>query len=108
MENKRSTGGSFTNPGGQPAGAFSREISYCAISELTPHPSNMRKHSPSQIRAIAKSIAAFGFNAPILADRSLQILAGHGRCEGAKSLGMTHAPVVFSTISPKHKPRPTC
>jgi ParB-like nuclease domain len=95
MENKRSTGDSSTSPGGQPTGAFGREISYCAISELTPHPSNVRKHSVSQIRAIAKSIAAFGFNAPILADNNLQILAGHGRCEGAKSLGMTHVPVVF-------------
>jgi DNA modification methylase len=80
---------------GQDLGASVREISYHAISELTPHPSNARKHSGAQIRAIAKSIATFGFNAPILADRNLQILAGHGRCEGAKSLGMTHVPVVF-------------
>jgi hypothetical protein len=80
---------------GQDLGASVREISYCAISELTPHPSNARKHSSAQIRAIAKSIATFGFNAPILANRNLQILAGHGRCEGAKSLGMTHVPVVF-------------
>src|ERR1700733_4088197 len=27
--------------------------------------------------------------------QELTILAGHGRCEGAKSLGMTHVPVVF-------------
>jgi len=72
MENKGSTRSNFTSLGEQPTGASAREISYRAISELTPHPSNVRKHSASQIRSIAKSIAAFGFNAPILVDKNLQ------------------------------------
>src|SRR5580704_12067390 len=46
------------------------------IMELKPDPSNPRKHGREQIRAIARSIAAFGFNAPIV--------AGHGRYEAAK------------------------
>jgi hypothetical protein len=40
------------------------------IMELKPDPSNPRKHGREQIRAIARSIAAFGFNAPILIDRN--------------------------------------
>ena len=52
--------------------------------ELKPDPSNPRKHSGDQIRAIARSINAFGFNAPILIDKNKQIVAGHGRYEAAK------------------------
>jgi hypothetical protein len=46
----------FTGPG--------RQISYLATSALTPHPNNARKHSRTQIGAIAKSIEVFGFTAP--------------------------------------------
>lgn len=65
------------------------------LSDLRPSPNNSRKHSRSQIKAIAKSIDAFGFNAPVLADRHGSILAGHGRVEAAKLLGLTTIPVVF-------------
>jgi len=72
-----------------------RQISFLAIADLTPAPHNPRKHSRSQIRAIARSIEAFGFNAPILIDRNRQIVAGHGRYEAAKLLGLTQVPVIF-------------
>jgi ParB-like nuclease domain len=48
--------------------ANSRQISFIAISDLVPALHNARKHSRAQIRAIARSIQAFGFNAPILVD----------------------------------------
>ena len=47
------------------------------------------------MRAIARSISAFDFNAPILIDRNRQIVAGHGRYEAAKLLGLAQIPVVF-------------
>jgi DNA modification methylase len=62
---------------------------------LTPHPRNPRKHPREQIRAIARSIEAFGFNAPILIDKDRQIVAGHGRYEAAKFLGNAEVPVVY-------------
>jgi ParB/RepB/Spo0J family partition protein len=65
-----------------------------STSALTPHPRNPRKHSRKQIRAIASSIEAFGFNAPILIDKNNQILAGHGRYEAAKLLALEHVPVI--------------
>jgi DNA modification methylase len=65
------------------------------IGELKPDPSNPRKHSREQIRAIARSIAAFGFNAPILIDKNKQIIAGHGRYEAAKLKEFAEVPVVF-------------
>jgi DNA modification methylase len=51
-------------------------------------------HSQDQIRAIARSIEAFGFNAPILVDKANRLIAGHGRLEAAKLLGLTEVPVI--------------
>jgi len=64
------------------------------VDALSPDPSNPRKHSRIQIRAIARSIDAFGFNAPILANKHNQIIAGHGRYEAAKLLGLKTVPVI--------------
>jgi DNA modification methylase len=72
-----------------------KQISYEPIGALTPHPRNPRKHSRAQIWAIAKSIETFEFNAPILIDKDRQIVAGHGRFEAAKLLGLEKVPVIF-------------
>jgi DNA modification methylase len=80
---------------GDKSQAKNRQISFIAITDLVPAPHNARKHSRAQIRAIAKSIQTFGFNAPILVDRNRQIVAGHGRYEAAKFLGLTQVPVIF-------------
>jgi DNA modification methylase len=65
------------------------------LDDLKPDPLNPRKHSRDQIRAIARSINAFGFNAPILIDKNKQIVAGHGRYEAAKLNACTEVPVVW-------------
>ncbi|MGH6711223.1 MAG: site-specific DNA-methyltransferase [Bradyrhizobium sp.] len=80
--------------GGDPA-AESPRITLRSPSDLKAHPGNARKHSRTQIKAIAKSIDAFGFNAPILVDREGSVLAGHGRLEAAKFLGLSQVPVIF-------------
>ena len=72
-----------------------RQISYCAITDLRPHPENARQHTRTQVRGIAKSIEAFDFNNPILVNKKRQILVGHGRWEAAKIRGMSHVPVIF-------------
>ncbi|MGI8568082.1 MAG: hypothetical protein ACR2KT_02865 [Methylocella sp.] len=36
---------------------------------MNPDPKNARVHSKKQIRQIAKSVASFGFNVPILVGR---------------------------------------
>jgi DNA modification methylase len=64
-------------------------------SELIPHPENPRKHSKSQLRGIAKSIEESGYTQPIIADKHKRILAGHGRCEAALSLGLPQIPVII-------------
>ncbi len=65
-----------------------------AISELEAFPRNPRTHSRKQIRQIADSIREFGFTNPILTDGDGQIIAGHGRIEAAKLLGMDRVPTI--------------
>jgi DNA modification methylase len=65
-----------------------------AVADLTPDPRNPRKHSRAQIQAIARSIKAFGFNAPVLIDKNGRIVAGHGRYKAALLLSVAHIPVI--------------
>lgn len=64
------------------------------IAELKPWAKNARTHSPKQISQIAASIAEFGFLGHILADSHGNVIAGHGRLEAARQLGMTHVPAL--------------
>jgi DNA modification methylase len=70
------------------------QISSVAIRSLRSHAQNARTHSKKQIQLIAASIRQFGFLSPIIADEQGVILAGHGRVEAAKLIGLTHVPVV--------------
>jgi DNA modification methylase len=63
-------------------------------SALKPYKNNPRTHSKKQIRQIAESIKVFGWTNPVLADAENQIIAGHGRVEAAKLLGMPWVPVL--------------
>jgi DNA modification methylase len=69
-------------------------ISYLALSALVLDPRNPRRHSPRQIRQIARSIEAFGFVVPILIDGQNRIVAGHGRFLAAQFLGLIEVPVI--------------
>lgn len=55
---------------------------------------NARTHSKKQLRQLQKSIKVFGFTNPVLIDEGGTILAGHGRVEAAKALGMDEVPCV--------------
>jgi len=61
---------------------------------LRPHSRNARRHSKKQIRQIADSISRFGFNNPILISDNNEVIAGHGRLEAAKLLGLSEVPTV--------------
>ena len=73
------------------------------IDQIRPHPRNARTHSKKQCRQIATSIRALGFAAPILIDENKILIAGHGRLEAAKSLGMSSIPaiVVLGLVTPR-------
>src|SRR5467141_1085848 len=61
---------------------------------LKPNPANARIHSKKQIRQIANSIEAFGFNVPVLVDAELKVIAGHGRLLACRELGWTEVPTL--------------
>ncbi|HVW74264.1 MAG TPA: DNA methyltransferase [Rhizomicrobium sp.] len=69
-------------------------IEYLSICAIFADPKNPRLHPREQVRAIARSIKAFGFNAPILVDHKNRIIAGHGRLEAAKFLDLAEVPVI--------------
>ena len=63
-------------------------LQWIAVDALKPNARNARTHSKKQIRQIADSIAALGFKVPLLIDQSGNIIAGGGRYEAAKLLGL--------------------
>src|SRR6266404_5661964 len=50
------------------------KLTWMSIEGLVPDPRNPRNHSRAQVRALARSIEAFGFNAPILIDNERNII----------------------------------
>src|SRR5207248_4678630 len=62
--------------------------------ELKPNPANARIHSKKQIRQIANSIEAFGFNVPVLVDAELNVICGHGRLFACRELGWSEVPTL--------------
>jgi hypothetical protein len=71
-----------------------RRIEIIPVGQLRPYPNNARTHSKKQIRQIADSIGRFGFNNPVLINDDGQIIAGHGRVEAAKLIGLAAVPAI--------------
>jgi len=69
-------------------------IESVAIGRLQPYLGNARTHSKKQVRQIADSIHRFGFTNPVLISDNDEIIAGHGRVEAAKLLGMESVPTL--------------
>ena len=69
-------------------------IEVLPVASLKPYARNPHTHSAKQIRQIADSIRQFGFTNPILIDRDGGVVAGHGRIEATKLLGMQEVPTV--------------
>lgn len=70
-------------------------ITYLQISELSGYSRNNKDHPKEQIDLLAKMIEDYGFNSPIIIDSSNTIIAGHGRLEAAKKLGLERVPCVI-------------
>jgi hypothetical protein len=76
-------------------------ITYQRVEDLKTNPRNSRTHSKHQIRQIADSIKAFGFTNPVLLDSNDTVIAGHGRVDAAKLLGISDVPTIrLENLSP--------
>lgn len=83
---------------------LSLKVEMVATSELTPYAGNARVHSKKQISQIEASIRQFGFVVPILVGPDGTIVAGHGRHEAAKALGMATVPTIrLSHLTPPER-----
>jgi ParB-like chromosome segregation protein Spo0J len=70
------------------------------IDELKGEP-HAQSHSRDRIRQLAKSIAAFGLNFPILIGPGAQIVAGYCRLLAARELGWSEVPtILLEQLSP--------
>ena len=70
------------------------QIEQVSIEKLIPYVNNSRTHSDEQVAQIAASIREFGFNNPVLIDKDDTIIAGHGRIQAARKLGLAEVPCV--------------
>ena len=65
------------------------------INKLIYYARNARTHSKEQILQLRSSLREYGFVSPIIVDKGLNIIAGHGRVIAAKAEGLTEIPCVF-------------
>lgn len=77
-------------------------IEYLPLDQIRSDPRNPRAHQDRHIKSLAKSIAEFNFNVPVLVDDSGQIVAGQARYEAAKLLCMP----VIAVIRLRHLDEP--
>src|SRR5579862_6245889 len=73
---------------------IAQRIDLWPIEKLIPFARNPRTHSDDQVAQIAASVAAFGFNNPILVDTKAGLIAGHGRLLAARKLQLAELPVI--------------
>lgn len=76
------------------------------VTELVPNPRNPKRHPERQLEILARVIRHQGWRSPVVvSDRSGFIVAGHGRYEAAKLLGLKQVPVNlqhFETEADEH------
>ncbi|WP_347265456.1 DNA methyltransferase [Nitrobacter sp.] len=69
-------------------------VVYRPVNDLTPDPRNARTHPKRQIDQLRASIKEFGFTNPILIDPEGHIIAGHGRLQAARAMGIAEVPTI--------------
>ena len=74
--------------------ATTPDLTHRPLASLKPYARNARTHSKAQVAQIAKSIERFGFTNPVLVSDEGQIVAGHGRVEAARLLGLETVPTL--------------
>ena len=76
------------------AKSFAPVVTVRAVDDLKANPRNARTHNPRQVEQIAASVREFGWITPIVVDEDGVVLAGHGRLQAARLLGLTGVPTV--------------
>ncbi|MEW5704904.1 MAG: site-specific DNA-methyltransferase [Pseudomonadota bacterium] len=69
-------------------------VEHWPLDRLRAYARNPRTHSDEQVAQIAASIVEFGWTSPVLVAGDGTVIAGHGRLEAARRLGLDAVPVV--------------
>jgi len=69
-------------------------VEWMETERLVPYERNAKRHPEDQVNKIASSIKHFGFKQPLIIDGNNEIIAGHGRLEAARKLGMEEVPCI--------------
>ena len=71
------------------------KVQEVALTKLVKYENNAKKHPQEQIDLLVRSINEYGFINPCLIDKDYKVIAGHGRIEAAKQIGMDTVPCLF-------------
>src|SRR5690606_2007213 len=69
-------------------------VEHWPLDRLRHYARNPRTHSDAQVAQIAASIVEFGWTNPVLVASDGTVIAGHGRLEAARRLGLDAVPVL--------------
>lgn len=72
----------------------SLKVEWTPIDRVFLSPANPRKNDGA-VEPVAASLRRFGWQQPVVAKRSGEVIAGNTRLKAAKSLGMTVIPVAW-------------
>ncbi len=75
------------------------KVIYQKTNLIKPYSKNAKKHNKKQIEQVAASIKEFGFNQPIVVDKSNVVIVGHARLEASKLLGLKDVPTLKVDMS---------
>ncbi len=71
-----------------------RPVQLVDIEDIRPYENNAKKHAPEQVNSLVKLIERFGWTQPIVVDRDMVIIAGHGRRLAALQMRLAKVPVI--------------
>jgi hypothetical protein len=75
------------------------DVVYIAIDKLKPDPENPNEHDDEDIAELVESLKNFKWTAPILIQKDMTIIDGHGRVIAAKQLGFKEVPCLILSLS---------
>lgn len=70
-------------------------IVYLRTDEVIPYARNTKIHDEAQIAKLKSSIHEFDFDQPIVVDKDMVVIKGHGRLMAAQALGLVDIPVII-------------
>ena len=72
------------------------KIQQIPIDKIIPYVQNPKAHPEGQVKKLAGAIAEFKWDQPIVVDKDMVIIKGHGRLLAAQALGVKTVPVVVA------------